>query len=299
MKSNYIITGIVWVGLLLSCGQRGGNYDASGMFEATEIVVSAESQGKIMRFDVQEGQELLAGIPLGMVDTTQLYLKKMQLLAGMKAVSSRQTSVPRQIASLKQQITTQKNELARFENLVKANVANQKQVDDIKAQLNVLESQLAAQTEILQSTNNSLSDEGDGLAIQVAQLDDQLQKSIITSPIQGTVLTKYAEPGELVIPGKALFKVADLNVMFLRAYITASQLTQVKIGQSVRVMADFGENDSREYAGSVSWIASQSEFTPKTIQTKDERANLVYAIKIAVKNDGYLKIGMYGEVIFN
>lgn len=290
---------ILALGLFYACGSEKGKSDASGVFEATEIVVSAEAQGKITHLNLQEGQEVLPGILLGSVDTTQLYLKKAQLLASMKAIDSRQTNIPRQISSLQQQITTQKNELVRFENLVKANAANQKQVDDIKAQLQVLERQLAAQTELLQNANNSLSEESTGLAIQVAQLDDQLQKSVITSPIRGTVLTKYVEPGELVVPGKVLFKVADLNVMFLRAYITAGQLTQLKIGQSVRILADFGENGSREYTGTISWIASQAEFTPKTIQTKDERANLVYAVKVAVENDGFLKIGMYGEMILD
>lgn len=285
--------------LLSACGRGNGDYDASGVFETTEVIVSAEANGKIMQFDITEGQFLDAGREIGYIDTVQLYLKKMQLLANMKSVKTRYTDVPRQIAATKQQIATQRNELKRFENLVKSNAANQKQVDDINAQILVLERQLAAQTETLENSNRGVSEESTGLDIQVAQLNDQLQKSIITSPIKGTVLSKYAEQGELATQGRVLFKIADMDNMFLRAYITSGQLTEVKIGQQVRVFADFGEKDMKEYAGTITWISDKSEFTPKTIQTRDERANLVYAVKIAVKNDGYLKKGMYGELELN
>lgn len=284
---------------LSACGRGNGDYDASGVFEATEVIVSAEANGKIMQFDITEGQLLDAGREIGYIDTVQLYLKKMQLLANMKSVKTRYTDVPRQIAATKQQIATQRNELKRFENLVKSNAANQKQVDDINAQILLLERQLAAQTETLENSNRGVSEESTGLDIQVAQLNDQLQKSIITSPIKGTVLSKYAEQGELATQGRVLFKIADMDNMFLRAYITSGQLTEVKIGQQVRVFADFGEKDMKEYAGTITWISDKSEFTPKTIQTRDERANLVYAVKIAVKNDGYLKKGMYGELELN
>lgn len=285
--------------LLSACGRGNGDYDASGVFETTEVIVSAEANGKIMQFDITEGQLLDAGREIGYIDTVQLYLKKMQLLANMKSVKTRYTDVPRQIAATKQQIATQRNELKRFENLVKSNAANQKQVDDINAQILVLERQLAAQTETLENSNRGVSEESTGLDIQVAQLNDQLQKSIITSPIKGTVLSKYAEQGELATQGRVLFKIADMDNMFLRAYITSGQLTEVKIGQQVRVFADFGEKDMKEYAGTITWISDKSEFTPKTIQTRDERANLVYAVKIAVKNDGYLKKGMHGELKLN
>lgn len=285
--------------LLAACSGGNSDYDASGVFETTEVIVSAEANGKIMKLNLQEGQEVVSGVALGYIDTTQLFLKKMQLLANMKAVRSRHTNVPNQIAATKQQIATQKTELARFENLVKSNAANQKQVDDIRAQILVLEKQLAAQTETLQNSNMSVTEESSGLDIQVAQLNDQLEKSIITSPINGTILSKYAEEGELAAQGKALFKVANINNMFLRAYITSSQLTEVKVGQEVRVFADQGEKGAKEYAGKITWISDKSEFTPKTIQTRDERANLVYAVKIAVKNDGYLKQGMYGELKLN
>ena len=285
--------------LPVACSNNKTDYDASGIFESTEVIVSSQVSGQLMEFTVTEGQQLQAHSYLGYVDTTQLYLKKQQLMASRTAVSSRSTSVPRQIASLKEQIATQKRELARFGNLVKLNAANQKQVDDIQSQLSVLEKQLAAQTELLVNNNQGISGESTALESQIAQIEDQLLKSRITSPIQGTVLTKYAEQGEFTAPGKALFKVSDMQQMYLRAYITSDQLTQLKQGQPVIVYADFGEEQMRTYPGTISWIADKAEFTPKTIQTRNERANLVYAVKIAVTNDGYLKNGMYGEVKFN
>ena len=252
-----------------------------------------------MQLNFIEGQQVEQGKALGYIDTVQLYLKKMQLLTNTSAIKSGRVDIPRQIAAIKQQIATQKNEQKRFENLVKANAANQKQLDDINAQILVLERQLTAQTELLENSNKNISEQSSGLEVQVAQINDQIQKSIICSPINGTILSKYAEQGELATQGRALFKVADIEHMFLRAYITASQLTQVKIGQAVKIYADFGEKEMKEYSGTITWISDKSEFTPKTIQTRDERANLVYAVKIAVKNDGYLKYGMYGELKLN
>ncbi|MDD3507422.1 MAG: HlyD family efflux transporter periplasmic adaptor subunit [Parabacteroides sp.] len=285
--------------LPVACSNNKTDYDASGIFESTEVIVSSQVSGQLMEFTVTEGQQLQVDSYLGYVDTTQLYLKKQQLMASRTAVSSHSTSVPRQIASIKEQIATQKRELARFGNLVKLNAANQKQVDDIQSQLSVLEKQLAAQTELLVNNNQGISGESTALESQIAQIEDQLLKSRITSPIQGTVLTKYAEQGEFTAPGKALFKVSDMQQMYLRAYITSDQLTQLKQGQPVIVYADFGEEQMRTYPGTISWIADKAEFTPKTIQTRNERANLVYAVKIAVTNNGYLKNGMYGEVKFN
>lgn len=284
--------------LFSACGSSSGDYDASGVFETTEVMVSAEANGKIMQLDLEEGQEVSPEIAIGYIDTTQLYLRKMQLLASAKSVKARYTDVPRQIASIKQQISTQQTELKRFENLVKSNAANQKQVDDINAQILVLEKQLSAQTETLENNNKGISEESSSLDIQVAQIDDQIEKSIIVSPIKGTILSKYVELGELAVQGRALFKVADVDNMILRAYVTASQLSDVKVGQTVTVFSDFGDKDKKQYQGTVTWISDKSEFTPKTIQTRDERANSVYAVKIAVKNDGYLKRGMYGEVNF-
>lgn len=285
--------------LLTACGKGNGDYDASGVFETTEVIVSAEANGKIMQLNFIEGQQVEQGKPLGYIDTVQLYLKKMQLLTNTSAIKSGRVDIPRQIAAIKQQIATQKNEQKRFTNLVKANAANQKQLDDINAQILVLERQLTAQTELLENSNKNISEQSSGLGVQVAQINDQIQKSIISSPINGTILSKYAEQGELATQGRALFKVADIEHMFLRAYITASQLTHVKIGQVVKVYADFGEKEMKEYSGTITWISDKSEFTPKTIQTRDERANLVYAVKVAVKNDGYLKYGMYGELKLN
>lgn len=296
------IKSIVYVSIILlltACGKGNGDYDASGVFETTEVIVSAEANGKIMQLNFIEGQQVEQGKPLGYIDTVQLYLKKMQLLTNTSAVKSGRVDIPRQIAAIKQQIATQKNEQKRFENLVKANAANQKQLDDINAQILVLERQLTAQTELLENSNKNISEQSSGLEVQVAQINDQIQKSIISSPINGTILSKYAEQGELATQGRALFKVADIEHMFLRAYITASQLTQVKIGQAVKVYADFGEKEMKEYSGTITWISDKSEFTPKTVQTRDERANLVYAVKVAVKNDGYLKYGMYGELKLN
>ena len=286
----------IFLSLTAACGNGNGDYDASGTFESTEIIVSAEANGKIMRFNVEEGDLLKDGQEVGYIDTVQLYLKKMQLLTSVKSVQSRRSDIAKQIAATKEQIAKAEKEKKRNENLLKSNAATQKQVDDIDSQLAVLQKQLAAQISTLQNSNQSVTEESSAMEIQVAQVEDQLQKSHIISPINGTVLSKYAEAGELATQGKPLFKIADIENMYLRAYIIADQLTQMKLGQEVKVFADYGEDGKREYTGKVTWISDKPEFTPKTIQTRDERANLVYAVKIAVKNDGYLKIGMYGEV---
>lgn len=286
----------IFLSLTAACGNGNGDYDASGTFESTEIIVSAEANGKIMRFNVEEGDLLKDGQEVGYIDTVQLYLKKMQLLTSVKSVQSRRSDIAKQIAATKEQIAKAEKEKKRNENLLKSNAATQKQVDDINSQLAVLQKQLAAQISTLQNGNQSVTEESSAMEIQVAQVEDQLQKSHIISPISGTVLSKYAEAGELATQGKPLFKIADIENMYLRAYIIADQITQMKLGQEVKVFADYGEDGKREYTGKVTWISDKAEFTPKTIQTRDERANLVYAVKIAVKNDGYLKIGMYGEV---
>ena len=286
----------IFLSLTAACGNGNGDYDASGTFESTEIIVSAEANGKIMRFNVEEGDLLKDGQEVGYIDTVQLYLKKMQLLTSVKSVQSRRSDIAKQIAATKEQIAKAEKEKKRNENLLKSNAATQKQVDDIDSQLAVLQKQLAAQISTLQNSNQSVTEESSAMEIQVAQVEDQLQKSHIISPINGTVLSKYAEAGELATQGKPLFKIADIENMYLRAYSIADQLTQMKLGQEVKVFADYGEDGKREYTGKVTWISDKAEFTPKTIQTRDERANLVYAVKIAVKNDGYLKIGMYGEV---
>ena len=230
------------------------------------------------------------------IDTLQLYLKKLQLQASMKSVESQRPDVNKQIAATRQQIATARREKRRVENLLKAGAANQKQLDDWEAQIALLERQLTAQMSSLQNSTNSLTEQGSSVAIQVAQVEDQLAKCHVVSPISGTVLAKYAEAGELAAVGKPLFKVADIDQMYLRAYITSEQLSLVKLGNRVTVFSDYGGEERKEYPGVVTWISDRSEFTPKTILTKEERANLVYAVKIAVKNDGLLKIGMYGGV---
>ena len=267
--------------LWTACGNTDNDFDASGTFEATEILVSSEANGKIMELNIEEGDRLDAGAIVGYVDSTQLFLRKMQLSASLRSVDIRKPDIRKQIAVLEQQIATAKTEQQRQENLVRAKAGLQKQLD--------------AQYSSLSKTTGGADAEAEGLQYQIMQLDDQLMKSRILNPQTGTVLVKYAEPGEVTAAGKPLYKIADTDLLYLRAYVTADQLSHLKLGQSLKVFADYG-NDRREYPGTITWISDKSEFTPKGIQTKDERANLVYAIKIAVRNDGYLKIGQYGEI---
>jgi len=278
-----------------ACKNNDDDYDASGTFEADEIIVSSEANGRIIQLDINEGSQLKEGEIVGYVDSLQLYLKRKQLQANIRAIESRRPDIDRQVAALQQQIATAKTEKVRIENLLKSNAANQKQLDDINAQITVLQKQLDAQKSTLEISTKGISEDGSVLAVQIAQLDDQLLKCRITSPIEGTVLVKYAEAGEVTAQGKPLFKIANTGKMTLRAYVTADQLSKLKLGQSVKVYSDFGKDESKEYNGIITWISDKSEFTPKTVQTRDERANLVYAVKVDVKNDGYLKIGMYGN----
>lgn len=299
MKKTLTYSSLLVLALAItSCGKGNKAYDASGVFESTEVTVSAEGNGKIMSLDLQEGDRLEAGAVVGCIDTVQLYLSKIQLEASRRAVGSGRLNISRQIAALESQIAKQRQELDRFTKLEQAGASNRKQVEDIQAQLDILERQLAAQKESLQNTNSNVSGQADALEAQVMQLEDKIRKCVITSPVSGTILAKYSEEGELAVQGRALFKVADLDNIRLRAYITADQLTGLKLGQSVKVFADQGTSGRKEYAGTLVWISDKAEFTPKTIQTRDERANLVYAVKIAVKNDGLIKLGMYGEVKF-
>ena len=295
-KISFCFAAIGMMVSLVACKGGSGDYDASGVFETTEVTVSARGTGEIMRFDIEEGYQVEAGQAVGYIDTIQLHLKKEELLGSLMATDSRRYNVSRQIASLRQEIATQKRERLRYENLVREKAANQKQLDDINSGLAVLEKRLAAQVETLENSNRSVSGEVLMLEARIAQIEDQIAKCVITSPVRGTVLSKYAERGELAAQGRSLFKVGDLSDMYLRVYITAPQLTTLKVGQQVKVYADEGEDGRREYMGTVSWISDKAEFTPKTIQTRDERANLVYAVKVAVKNDGYIKKGMYGEM---
>lgn len=284
--------------LMTACGNTNSEYDATGVFETTEVIVSAKGNGEIKQLTIEEGSEVSPNEVLGYIDTIQLSLKRQQLTANLSATESRKLDVNKQLASLRQQIANLKTEQSRYEKLVKANAASQKQLDDIIYNLEVLQKQLSATSEQIGSSNSSLSGQSAGIAAQVAQIDMQMEDYLITSPIKGVILSKYAEQGEFAIPGRALFKVGDISDMKLRAYVTAPQLTGLQIGQKVKVYADFGETDRKEYEGTVTWISTEAEFTPKTIQTRDERSNLVYAIKIAVMNDGTIKRGMYGDVKF-
>lgn len=293
-----LLVGLLGISLV-ACNRNTDSYDATGAFEATEVLVSSEANGKIMELNIEEGDRLDAGAAVGYVDSVQLYLKRMQLSASLRSVDIRKPDIRKQIAALEQQIATARTEQQRMENLVRAKAGNQKQVDDIANNIKYLQKQLDAQYSSLSKTSGGADAESEGIQYQIMQLDDQLQKSRITNPQAGTVLVKYAEPGEVTTAGKPLYKIADTDLLYLRAYITADQLSQLKQGQTVRVFADYGTDERREYPGTITWISDKSEFTPKGIQTKDERANLVYAVKIAVRNDGYLKIGQYGEVEFN
>lgn len=283
--------------LAASCVEGNKAYDASGVFESTEVTVSAEGNGKILSLDIQEGDRLEAGQIVGCIDTVQLHLSEVQLEASRRAVGSGWLDISRQIAALESQIGKQRQELDRFTKLEKAGASNRKQVEDIQAQIETLERQLAAQ-ESLNSSNRNVSGQADALEAQIEQIRDRIRKCVITSPVAGTVLAKYSEAGEFAALGRALFKVADIDNIRLRAYITADQLTTLKLGQQVRVFADQGSSGRKEYAGTLIWISDKAEFTPKTIQTRDERANLVYAVKIAVENDGLIKLGMYGDIKF-
>jgi HlyD family secretion protein len=281
---------------LASCGNNGDKYDATGTFEATEVTVSAEQTGRLMQLDIEEGSNVESGIQVGLIDTVQLYLKARQAGATKLVYSAQKPETQKQIGALKQQIVKARQDVSRYSGLVKDGAANHKMLDDARSQLQVLQRQLTAQTSSLSNSTRSLDAQMGTTDVQKLQIADQLQKCHIYSPISGTILEKYVEQGEFATVGKPLFKVADINNMFMRAYITSAQLKKVKIGQKVKVFSDYGNGEHRQYAGTVTWISSKSEFTPKTILTDDERADLVYAIKIAVKNDGYIKIGMYGEM---
>ena len=282
--------------LAVSCGKEA-EFDAQGTFEATEVVVSSEASGKIMRLDAEEGTQVLANAVVGEIDSLQLDLQRKQLIAQRSALLGSRPDVQKQVATIKEQIAKQKVELTRFANMLRDGATTQKQYDDMEAHLRVLESQLDATLSSLTKNTVTITNNAAALEAQILALEDRIAKCRVVSPVGGTVLVKYAEVGELATMGKPLFKVADLNKIYLRAYFTSEQLSKVNLGDKVKVIADFGAEERFEYEGTITWIASESEFTPKTIQTNDSRANLVYAVKIAVKNDGRLKIGLAGEVI--
>lgn len=284
--------------VLGACGSNNKAYDATGTFEATETIISAEQNGSLLKFDVKEGNTIEAGKEVGLIDTTQLFLQIKQLKATKDVYASQKPDIRKQIAVTRQQLDKAKQEESRYTELVKDGAVPTKMLDDISNQVKVLQEQLGAQLSSLNNTTASLDKQVAATDVQVSQLQDQLRKCHIICPLNGVVLEKYVEQNEFVVIGKPLYKIADMNEMFLRAYVTSAQLQKVKLGQSVKVYADYGDRKKTPYEGVVSWISSRSEFTPKTILTDNERADLVYAVKITVKNDGFLKIGMYGEVKF-
>ena len=285
------------VSLLAIACSKEAEFDAQGTFEATEVVVSSEATGRILNFDIEEGMTIVANQAVGTIDSLQLHLQRKQLLAQQSALLTSRPDVKKQVASLREQIVKQKSELRRVENMLSNGAATQKQKDDIEAQIKILEGQLEATLSTLSKNTSTINDNSVALEAQIAALDDRISKCRILSPVGGTVLVKYAEAGELASVGKPLMKIADLKNIYLRAYFTSDQLANIKLGDEVKVVADFGGEERYDYTGRVAWISSESEFTPKTIQTKDSRANLVYAVKIAVENDGRLKIGLAGEVV--
>ena len=295
-QTTYLCLAAVAVLVLAGCGKKSKDYDATGIFEATETTVYAEQSGQLLSFDVEEGTSVAANSEVALIDTTQLWLKMAQMEATKKVYANQKPDLEKQIAATRQQLQKAKQEQQRYAELVKDGAAPSKMLDDMTSQVSVLQKQLDAQISSLNTQISSLNSQQSTVDVQLSQLADQLKKCHVKAPLSGTVLEKYVERGEFVATGKPLFKIGDMDNMFLRAYITSSQLQAVKVGQAVKVFADYGGGDRKEYEGRVTWIASRSEFTPKTILTDDERADQVYAVKIAVKNDGYLKIGMYGEV---
>jgi HlyD family secretion protein len=298
--------------LLAACSRKEKTFDAEGSFEADEVIVSSELPGKLSSFHVQEGQNLEAGVTVGNVDALPIALQKEQVEASIHALSQKTMDVNPQIKLLQDQLSVQETQLqnlqqekARIERLLKQDAATGKQLDDIRYQIDamnkqmlVTKQQIAVQISNVNTQNRSILSEAPALQKKAAQLNDQIQRSAIINPIKGTVLTKYAQPGEITAAGKALYKIASLDTLTLRAYVTGDQLPLLKLGQSVKVYTDKGSKEYKEQNGIISWIADKAEFTPKTIQTKEERANLVYAVKVRVKNDGSLKIGMYADVKF-
>ena len=311
--NKLIVTLIGAAAVLTACNRNAQKYDASGTFEVDEVIVSAEQSGKLLSFNVNEGQTIPMGNVVGIIDAENLSLQKEQIQASIQALHEKTSNVLPQVKLLQEQLAVQQSQLnnllherTRIENLLKQDAATGKQLDDINSQIDVLQKQMDVTRQQINvqvtntgTQNRTVLSEKKPMEKRVAQLDEQISKAQIINPVNGTVITKYAEAGEVTAAGKALYKIASLDTLTLRAYITGSQLSQLKLNQLVKVMIDSGANAYREYPGVITWISDKAEFTPKTIQTKEERANLVYAIKVRVKNDGYLKIGMYGEVVFS
>ncbi len=284
--------------LVVGCDTQNTDSDAQGTFEATEVIVSSEANGKLLALRLEEGQSLKKGEVIGTIDSTALHLNKLQLIQNQKAILAGRQDVKTQLESLRRELANAQADQKRIENLVKGQVASQKQLDDSNLRIDVLKAKIDAQQNLLNTGNTALTEQSRTIAAQLNVIEDQLRRCRVINPIEGTVLTKYSETFEMTAIGKPLYKVADLSQMILRAYLTNDQQSKVKVGQKVKVLVDDGDESMRNYEGTIQWVNDKAEFTPKTIQTKDERANLVYSVKIAVKNDGFLKIGMYGEVAF-
>jgi HlyD family secretion protein len=297
MKKIFALAGVALV--MTACGNKENAYDATGTFEATETTVFAEQNGALLTFEVNEGDSVAMGREVGIIDTTQTWLKIQQLVATKEVYQSQKPDMERQIAATRQQLAKAQRDEQRYRELVADGAAPSKMLDDASSQVKVLQKQLDAQVSTLNTQLSTLNSQRSTADVQIEQLRDMLRKCHIVVPAKGTVLEKYVERGEFVATGKPLFKIADTEDMFMRAYVTSAQLQQIKLGQRVKVFADYGDGQRKAYDGTVAWISSRSEFTPKTILTDDERADLVYAVKIAVKSDGYIKIGMYGEVKFD
>lgn len=279
---------------LFSCNNSDDKADGYGNFEATEVTISAEANGKLTSFTIEEGAVLKPNTQIGLVDTTQLYFNKQQLIASRNTIFSKSKNVLSQNQVLQEQLKTTLIEKKRIENMYAENAATKRQVDEIVGKVNVLKEQIKS----VGTQNTPIANEAKSIDVQIEKIDDQIQKSKITNPIKGTVLAKYAEPNEITAFGKPLYKIADISEMTLRVYVSETQLPKIKIGQKVTVKIDAG-TEMKNYTGTISWISSSAEFTPKIIQTKEERVNLVYAVKVKVKNDGSLKIGMPAEMWIN
>jgi HlyD family secretion protein len=293
-----IIYTIILILFISSCSNNENDFDASGSFEAEETIISSEVSGTIKQFTIEEGEELNSGELIGYIDSTQWYLKKKQLVAQINALLSNKPDILVQLASLQEQLKSAQKEEERFRNLVESDAATQKQLDDIISQINVIEKQISAKKSSLDIATRNIYKNVEPLQIQIEQIEDQLEKCKIVNPLDGTVLVKYAYANEMAARGKPLYKIADLSTIILRVYISGDQLPKVKLNQTLKVFTDDGNGGFNETVGVVSWISNKAEFTPKTVQTKNERANMVYAVKIKVKNNGMYKIGMYGEVKF-
>jgi HlyD family secretion protein len=293
MKNLLIIISLSLT-ILSGCANDKQKSDAFGNFEATETIVSSESSGKLYELNVEEGQVIEANKIVGYIDTSQLYLKKLQLAQQKNTTRTKFKNVSSQISVLQEQKNVAIRERDRIERLLKDNAATGKQLDDINGNIDVINKQISS----IDIQNSTTNEELKGLDVQIQQVVDQLQKSNITNPVKGTVIMKFAEQGEIVSFGKPLYKIADISIMELRVYVSGAQLPEIKLGQKVKVLIDDGKSGYRTLEGEISWISSKAEFTPKIIQTKEERVNLVYAVKVRVNNDGSLKIGMPGEIMF-